>query len=93
MLALVQFAVVVVPQLRPLVARVPLSRGIAERINPLLGARFFFIAPGAAKCRIETTLCQRIQQRARLQQAAAFLRSQRKRSSAVIKRLLIFMHN
>ena len=65
--------VVKVPQFRALVLRVPLPGAVAEGIDALLGARFFFIAPRAAKGRVEIVVAQRIEQRLRLQQSAAAL--------------------
>ena len=51
---------------------------IAERVNSLLGPRFFFIPPRSAKRSVEPSFGKRIQKRFCLQQAATFLRSQRK---------------
>jgi hypothetical protein len=65
--------VVQIPQLGPLVLRVPLPGAVAEGIDALLGARLLFIAPRAAKGRIEVVVPQRIEQRLRLQQSAAAL--------------------
>ena len=48
MLARVHARVVQVPQLGPLVARVPLAELVAEREDALLGARLLLVAPRAA---------------------------------------------
>src|SRR5712692_3527994 len=45
--------VVQAPQLGTLVARVPLAELVAHRKYPLLGARFFLVAPRAADRRVE----------------------------------------
>src|SRR5204862_4299158 len=47
-LALVHAPVVEVPELGPLVLRVPLAELVAKGKNPLLGARLFLVAPRAA---------------------------------------------
>ena len=52
-LAFVDPGVVEVPQLGTLVLRIPLAERIAERVDPLLGARLLFVAPGAAERRVE----------------------------------------
>ena len=48
-------AVVNIPGLRPLPLRVPLTFGIANRVDALLGARALFVATGSAECGIEAT--------------------------------------
>ena len=73
-----------VPQLRPLVLRVPLAVRIAEGIDAFLGARFFFVAPRAADSRVEAAFRQRIEQSPRLQQPAALLRAQANGIRAVV---------
>ena len=85
--ALVHAAVKEVPQLRPLILGVPLPEGIAEGIDPLLGARLLFVAARAAESRVEAARRQGVEQGAGLQQAATFLRSQAKRIGAVGQRL------
>ena len=87
-LALVDAAVVEVPQLRPLILRVPLAERVAEGVDALLGARLLLVAPRAAESRVEAALGERVQQRAGLQQAAALLRAQAERIGAVVDRLL-----
>ncbi len=73
--------------------RVPLAEGVAEGVDPLLGARFFLVAARAAEGRVETALGQRIQQRSGLQQAAAFLRAQAERVGAVVDSFGIGVHD
>src|ERR1035438_473465 len=65
--------VIKIPQFRPLVLRVPLSRAVAEGIDPLLRARLLFVAPSTAKRRIEVVMPESIEQGLCLQQAAATL--------------------
>ena len=91
--ALVDARIENVPQFRPLIFGVPLPERIAEGIDALLGARFFLVAPRAAKRRRKIALGQRIQQRFRLQQAAAFLRAQHERIRARVQRFLILVHD
>ena len=64
-------AVVQVPELRPLVLRVPLSEVVAVREDPLLGARLLLVAPRAADRGIEAELLDRVEQRDGLQRVAA----------------------
>ena len=64
-LALVDLAVVEVPQLRPLVLRVPLVEAVAERVDALLRARLLLVAPGPAERGIEAAGRERLQQRLR----------------------------
>ena len=89
--ALVMAAVVKIPKFGALVFRVPLAERIAEGIDALFGAGFFLVAARAAESGIETAFGQRVEQRARLQQAAAFLRAQRVGVRAFIERLLILV--
>ena len=62
---LVEPAVIEAPQLGPLMARVPLAEGIAERENALFRARFLFVAPRAADAGVETEFGDRIEQASR----------------------------
>src|ERR1700704_5306508 len=50
---------------------------IAERVNPFLGAGFFLVAPGAAKCSIESAFRQGVEKGFGLQQSAALLGAKR----------------
>src|SRR5205085_1217665 len=52
-LALVDAAVVEVPQLGPLVLRVPLVEAVAERVDALLGPRLLLVAAGPAERGVE----------------------------------------
>src|SRR5690606_33481540 len=79
-LPLVDLRVVQVPELVPLVLRVPLPETIAEAVDPLLGARALFVAPGAAERGVEAALPQRLQQRLRLHDRRVLL-------AAVIERI------
>ena len=52
-LARADAAVQQVPELRPLVLRIPLALRVAEREDALLGARALLVAPRAAERRVE----------------------------------------
>src|ERR1019366_5226767 len=52
-LALIEAAVVEAPELGTLILGVPLAEGVAEAVDALLGARFLFVAAGAAECGVE----------------------------------------
>ena len=65
-----------IPQFRPLVLGIPLPERVAERIDALFGAGFFLVAARAAEGGLESAFRESVKQRARLQQAAAFLRAQ-----------------
>ena len=75
-------AVEQVPELGPLALRVPLALLVAQREDALLGARPFLVAPRAAERGIEVAGLERVEQRPRLQQAAAPLRADGKRLRA-----------
>src|SRR5690606_40665403 len=66
-LALVDLAVVQVPQFRALVFWVPAVVAVTEGINALLGAGFLLIAARTAEGCVETVLVQRLLERLRLQ--------------------------
>ena len=69
-LALGDRAVVDVPQLGPLAARVPLPVDVAEGEDALLRAGALLVAAGAAERRVEVVRGDRVQQRDRLQPVA-----------------------
>jgi hypothetical protein len=73
-LAEVDATVVEVPELRPLVLRVPLAELVAEREHPLLRARLVLVAPGAAEGRGEPILLERVEQHRRLDPVAGAVR-------------------
>ena len=75
-------AVEQVPELRPLPLGIPLALLVAQREDALLGARPFLVAPGAAERRVEVARFERVEQRPRLEQAAAALRADRERLRA-----------
>jgi hypothetical protein len=60
-----------VPQLGPLVARIPLSERVAEREDALLGARLLLVAPRAADQRVEAEFGDGVEQRHGLVTVAA----------------------
>src|SRR3981189_2142856 len=80
-----------VPQLWPLILRVPLPQGVAERVNSLFSPRLLLVPSRSSKRRVKAPFRKRVQKRLRLQQAAALLRSQRKRSSSRVQSFLILM--
>ena len=65
--------VVEVPQLGPLIFRVPLPEGVPKREDSLLRARFFLVAAGAAYTAVEAEFFDRIEQRHGLMAVAAFV--------------------
>ena len=85
--ALVDAAVIQIPQFRTLILGIPLAILIAEGEDPLLGAGFLLVAPGAAECDVESTLGQSVEQGAGLQKTAALLCSEPKRAGAFVNRL------
>ena len=63
-------AVVQAPQLGALVARIPLAELVAQRDDPLLGARLVLVATGAAEDGVVPAGGDRVEQRQRLQRVA-----------------------
>ena len=61
MLALADTPVEEVPQLRPLVARLPLTELVAQREDTLLGPRLFLVAPATAENGVELMLLDRVE--------------------------------
>ena len=59
----VQFAVVNVPQLRPLILRVPLMLAIAEAVDTFFRTAFLFIATGTAERSVKLVVVERLLQR------------------------------
>src|ERR1700722_2117500 len=51
----VQFARKKIPKFGALIFRIPLTEGITERKNALLGAGFFLVPASTSKCRVEST--------------------------------------
>ena len=90
--ALVRSRVEQVPNLRALVLGVPLAARIAEGIDALLGARFFFIAARAAKSRVVAARLQRVEQCARFEKSAALLRAELERVRAIRDCFAVGMH-
>ena len=88
MLALADARVVEVPQLRPLVARVPLPEVVAEAEDPLLRAGALLVAARAADRGVEAVLLDRVEQRRRLQPVARGARAGLVDDAAVRDRLL-----
>ena len=68
-------AVVEVPQLGALAARVPLAERVAQREDPLLGAGALLVAAPAAEDRVEPVLGDRVEQRLGLQRVAGAVRA------------------
>src|SRR5205807_9254371 len=67
-LALVHSGIVKIPELRPLVLRIPLAERVAKRIDSLLSAGFLLVSPCTAERRVETAFRQRVEQRPGLEQ-------------------------
>ncbi len=86
-------AVQQLPQLGPLVLRIPLAVGVAQREDALLGARALLVAPRAAERRVEAAGLQRVEQRLGLERAAAALRADQKRLRPVGDRLGVGVHD
>ena len=57
---LVHFAVEKVPQLWPLVLRVPLVLAVTEAVDTFFRPALLFIAPGTAKGRVELVVVERL---------------------------------
>src|SRR5580704_14920426 len=74
MLAGLDARVVKIPQLRPLVARVPLASRDAKGKHALLGSRSLLIAPRATDRRLTTARAQPIQESLGLEGPATALR-------------------
>ena len=66
----IDLALVDLPQFRPLLARVPLTEGVAKGQDALLGARLVLVAPRAAEGGVEVVVVDRVEQRHRLQAIA-----------------------
>ena len=81
-------AVVEVPELGPLRARVPLAEVVAEAEDPLLRARALLVAAGAAHRRVEAVLGDRVEQRRRLQLVARRARAGLLDDAAAVDRVL-----
>src|SRR5580704_1991151 len=69
-------AVEQIPQLGPLILRIPLTQPIPERKDAFLGSRLLLIPPGAAERGVIISFAQSIEQRLSLKQPAAPLRPQ-----------------
>jgi hypothetical protein len=68
-------AVVEVPQLRALRARVPAAERVAQADDPLLGPRALLVAAAAAEHGVEPVLVDRVEQRDGLQRVAGAVRA------------------
>ena len=88
MLTLAVAAVVDVPELGPLVLRVPLAELVAEGEEALLGACLLLVAPGAAHHRVELVLLDRVEQRRGLQPVARGTRAGVLDDAAPVDRVL-----
>src|SRR6185312_4221560 len=88
LLALADPAVVEVPELRALGARVPLAEVVAEGEDPLLRARALLVAPRAADRGVEAVLEHRVEQRGRLQPVPGRARAGLVDHASLVDRLL-----
>ncbi len=80
------------PQLRPLIARVPDVTGGAEREDALLGAALLLVATRAAEGRIELPFVERLLQRLGLHHLGMQLRAGSDRIDAAREALRIGVH-
>src|SRR5687768_14719961 len=87
-LALPYAAVVDVPQLGALVARIPLAELVAQREHPLLGACLFLVAPAAAEDGVEAVLLDRVEEGNGLQPVARRVGPRLFPHAALVDRLL-----
>src|SRR4051794_8408457 len=87
-LAAADAPVVEVPQLGPLVARIPAAEVVAEGEDPLLRAGALLVAPRAAERGVEAVLLDGIQQRHGLQPVARRARPGLLDGAALVDRLL-----
>src|SRR5665213_3820498 len=71
-LALIHPGVVEVPEFGALIFRIPLAKLIAEGIDAFLGAGLLFVPPRPPECGVVTTGGETVEQRAGLQETAAF---------------------
>ena len=92
-LSLVDAPVVEIPQLRPLVLRVPLAELVAEREHALLRPRALLVAARAAEGRVELVLLDRVEQRDRLQLVARRARARLLDHPALVDRVLHARHH
>src|SRR5215472_2780243 len=81
-----------IPELRPLVFRVPLPKGVAERIHALLCSGLLLVAARTTESSVVLALFQSIEQGTCLEQTAALLRPQTKRGGALLDCLPVRMH-
>src|SRR6185369_17896276 len=86
-------AVQQMPQLRPLVLRIPLSLGVAQREDAFLRARPLLVAAGSAERRIEVAGLEAVEPRLGFQQTAAALGADQEGLRAVGDRFLVGMND
>ncbi len=87
-LAAADAAVVEVPELRALAARVPLAEVVAEREDPLLRPRALLVAARAAERGVEAVRLDRVEERGRLKPVAGGARTGLLDDAAAVDRLL-----
>src|SRR6185436_14814240 len=78
-----------VPELGPLMLGVPLTFGIPEREDALLGTRALLVAPRAAEGGVEVSRLERVEQRLGFQKTTAALCADQERLGAVGNRLVV----
>src|SRR5207253_9116045 len=81
------------PQFRPLVARIPDMALRTERKDAFLGPALLFIAPGAAKCRIEAVKVECLFQRLGLHNVSMYRGTGCDRADAARNALLVDIHD
>src|SRR6202023_2114377 len=82
-----------IPELRPLIFRIPLTQRVAKRVNSFLRARFLFVPARSPKRSVEASFCKGVQKRFCFEQPAALLGSERKRISAGVQGGLILVND
>ncbi len=84
--------VVELPQLRPLVLRIPAMLCGAEGEDALLGAALLLVAARAAEGGVEAVLVERLLERLRLHDVGVHLRAVRERVDALRQTLRVHVH-
>src|SRR6185295_9282418 len=88
-LARIEAAVVEVPELGPLAARIPAMAGAAQRENPLLGARRLLVSARPADRGIEAMEIERLLQRRGLHDVGVDRRAMAERADAARQPLAV----
>ncbi len=92
-LALLDATVIERPQLGSLVLGIPLAEAIAERVDPLLGARALLVAARTADRGVEAVLDHRVEERRRLELVPRRARAALLDDAALLDRRLDARHD